>query len=146
MSTHGQNLSLQKVGLFAACSDSQLQQLGTLVRRIEFADSEFVCREGEVAESFHIVLEGQAVLTAKGKTIQTCSPGDYIGELALLARKPRIASVQAIGDSVIGVVHAQSFEALLVEVPVLARLLLRGLAERIWEGFDSGNLEVARSD
>jgi CRP-like cAMP-binding protein len=146
MLAHGPDLNLQKVGVFAACSDSELHRVANLVRRVGFTDSEFVCHEGELADSFHIVLDGQAVLTTNGKVIQTCGPGDYIGELALLARKPRIASVQAVGDSVIGVVHAQSFDALLIEVPVLARLLLRGLAERMWEGFNSGNLEVTRSE
>jgi CRP-like cAMP-binding protein len=142
MPAHTSDPNLQKVGIFAACSDSQLKRLGHIVRRVEFADSEFVCLEGQLADGFHVVLEGQAVLTAKGKTTQTCGPGEFIGEIAMLARKPRLASVQSVGPSVIGVIRAQDFDDLLIDIPVLARLLLRGMAERIWEGFSSGKLEV----
>jgi CRP-like cAMP-binding protein len=142
MSAERPDPNLQKVGIFAACSDSQLNRLGHIVRPVDFADVEFICHEGEVADAFQVVLEGQAVLTARGMTVQTCGPGEFIGEVAMLARKPRLASVQAVGTSVVGVVHAQDFDELLIDIPVLARLLLRGMAERIWEGFNSGNLEV----
>jgi CRP-like cAMP-binding protein len=142
MSAERPDPNLQKVGIFAACSDSQLKRLGHIVRRVELSDSEFICHEGEVADTFQVVLEGQAVLTTKGMTVQTCDPGEFIGEVAMLARKARLASVQAVGTSVVGVVHAQDFDDLLIDIPVLARLLLRSMAERIWDGFNSGNLEV----
>ena len=136
--------SLEKVGIFAACSDAQLKRLSQIVGRVEFADAEFICHKGEVANAFHVILEGQAVLTVKGTTGQTCGPGEFIGEIAMLAGKPRLASVQAVGNSVIGVIHAQAFDDLLIDMPVLARLLLRAMAERMWEGFSSGKIDVTR--
>jgi len=142
MSSAALDPNLLRVGIFGACSDSQLKRLNHIVRQIEFADLEFICNEGQVAEAFHVVLQGQAVLTAEGRTFQTCGPGEIIGEVAMLARKPRLASVQAIGNSTIAVVHAQDFDDLLIDMPVLARQLLRSMAERMWEGFNSGTIQI----
>ena len=142
MSARGHDPNFDNVGIFAACSDSQLKRLNHIVRQVEFSDSEFICHEGGVANEFHVILEGQAALTTKGTTGQTCGPGEFVGEIAMLARKPRLASVQSVGSSVIGVIHAQAFDDLLIDMPVLARLLLRALAERMWDGFSSGKIEV----
>lgn len=133
---------LFNVGIFSACTDAQLRRLDGIVRRLPFADGETICREGDPADDFHVVLEGGTELVVAGQRIQRHAPGQFVGEVAMLAHQRRIASARSVGDSVIGVISAVDFEDLLIDLPVMTRRLLHGLAERMWDGVRSGALSV----
>ena len=134
--------ALHKVGIFAGCTDAQLRRLDSIVQRVAYPDGAVICNEGDEALDFHVVLDGQAVLSIAGQTVQTCGPGAFFGELAMLAHRSRHATARASGDSLVGAISAEAFEDLLIDMPVLARRLLHSMAERIWEGLDTGGLEV----
>ena len=44
---------------------------------------------------FFVLAEGQASVTVKGKKIDALGPGDYFGEMALIGRRERAATVTA---------------------------------------------------
>jgi CRP-like cAMP-binding protein len=58
-------------------------------------------------------------------------PGDFFGELALLDKPVRDATITALTPMTLLVVRRREFEVLLIEVPSIARKLLRGLAQRL---------------
>jgi CRP-like cAMP-binding protein len=63
--------------------------------------------------------------------VATLRTGDHFGELALLDRGPRSATVVAARDCRLYVLHEASFAAVLNEVPALAQKLLAALARRL---------------
>ena len=67
----------------------------------------------------------------KGKKVRTLGPGDFFGEIALVSRKPRTATVTATSQISALVITEQSFRALLEEQPAIGVKILRSLAERV---------------
>jgi CRP-like cAMP-binding protein len=76
---------------------------------------------------------GTAAVRRKGRKVATLGPGSYFGELALLDRQPRSASVVAETDMVLLVLEQRHFLGLLDTVPTLARKLLGAMAARLRE-------------
>ncbi len=103
-----------------------------------FSPGEIILREGEPAESFYVLLEGEAVVSRAQpehgvQPVTTLHPGQYFGEIGLLTGAPRNATIIA-GSRPVSVLEAtrSSFEALLRETGGrngnLARAMLRRLA------------------
>jgi CRP-like cAMP-binding protein len=140
------DIKLLNVGIFASCTESQLKRLGAMVRRVEYADGEYICHEGDIPEAFHVVVEGHVLITAKGVGRETCGPGDFFGASSVIAHEPRFASAQAVGPAVIGVINADDFDDLLVDMPALTRALLHGMAKRLLVRLNNGTFSMTKPD
>ena len=69
----------------------------------------------------------------KGRKIATLGPGDFFGELALLAGVPRTATVIAETDMVVEALNRAEFATLLDESPSIARKVLSAVAKRSYD-------------
>jgi len=78
------------------------------------ADGEVVMREGEVADSAYVILEGRCEVYrehgGRRDILRQLGPGDAFGEMALLSARPRTASVVAKGPTTVKVVTAAAFQ------------------------------------
>jgi CRP/FNR family cyclic AMP-dependent transcriptional regulator len=72
-------------------------------------------------------------VTRNGKKVATLGAGGHFGELALLDRRPRSASVVSETDMDVLVMSQRQFNGLLESVPTIARKLLSALATRLRE-------------
>jgi CRP-like cAMP-binding protein len=63
--------------------------------------------------------------------VATLGPGSYFGELALLDRRPRSASVLSETDMDLLVLSQRQFNSLLESVPTIARKMLSAMASRL---------------
>ena len=72
-------------------------------------------------------------VTRQGRKIATIGPGAAFGELALLEKAPRNATVVADTDMELVVLGQREFAGLIDEVPGFARKLLAGMAHRLRE-------------
>ena len=74
-------------------------------------DGAEIVRAGEPGDSFHVVLEGEALVTAAdGSASNSLEPGDHFGELSLLDGAPRAATVTADGEVTTGRVSRADFQ------------------------------------
>lgn len=128
--------SLQQVALFSACTHDQLELAASLVDQTRFAAGRTIAEQGATGWEAFVIVSGKAAVLLDGQRISTLGPGDVIGEMALLDRAPRSATVNAETDVDALVVTEQSLERLIRETNV-ARNLLRSLARRLRE-FESG--------
>jgi CRP-like cAMP-binding protein len=87
--------------------------------------------EGRIGYEFYIIIDGKATVTRGGKQVAVLGPGDAFGELSLLDRAPRNATVVATTDIDALILGQREFSALLDIIPTLAHKLLIGLARRI---------------
>ena len=98
-------------------------------KRLEVEAGEVIVRAGEAANSMHFILDGRVgvlISTAEGDLTRVRSLGRYttIGEMGLVSRAPRNATIQAEVASVLYVLSANQFEAIKTENPALSQKLL----------------------
>lgn len=122
---------IRNVPMFAGCTKKQLDHIASLVTELRIPPGEEVMVEGSVAHEFIVIESGSAIVKRGGKKLATLGPGDVVGELALILRRPRNATVVADTELTILVVDSRSFDRLIDEVPGLARRLLTTVAERL---------------
>ena len=78
-----------------------------------------------------MIIDGTATVTRHGRKVATLGPGGAFGELALLDKAPRNATVTAATPMEIVVLGQREFGGLIDEVPGFARKLLAGMAQRL---------------
>lgn len=122
---------LARVPLFSACSKVELKNLTKRTNDIKVDAGQVIIREHQGAYDFFVVFEGQAEVTRDGKRVAVIGPGDFFGELALLDRGLRDATVTALTPMEIIVLPQWDFEQALDEAPRMTRNLLTGMARRL---------------
>ncbi|MBI3750005.1 MAG: cyclic nucleotide-binding domain-containing protein, partial [Chloroflexi bacterium] len=88
---------LQADPLLRLLSLSVMEELAAVVRPIRYGDGEALLREGEPGDDYLIVAAGEVEVSQGGRVLQRLGPGQGVGEVALLRRVPRTATVRAIG-------------------------------------------------
>ena len=124
-------LDLGDIWLFSSCSASQLRTIRRQVEEIAIPVGRVLVEEGTIGREFFFIVEGTATVRQGGRKVATLGPGQYFGELSLLDRKPRSATVSADTDMVLLVLDQRRFNGLLDEMPTLSHKLLSAMAERI---------------
>jgi CRP-like cAMP-binding protein len=124
---------LQQVPLFAACSRKDLQLVARRAEDVRVAGGKTLVSEGETGHEFFVILEGTAKVSRQGRKVASIGPGAAFGELALLEKAPRNATVTAETDMELVVLGQREFAGLVDEVPGFARKLLTGMAKRLRE-------------
>jgi CRP-like cAMP-binding protein len=124
---------LAQVRLFSACSNKELALIGRASDEIKVPAGKVLVQEGTIGYEFYLILEGQAIVKRGGRKVATLGPGQYFGELSLLDRQPRSATVEGATDMTVLVLGKREFSGLLDEVPTLAHKLLSAMAARLRE-------------
>ena len=62
---------------------------------MSFEPGDVVMRQGEPGEHYLLIADGEVEVSDGGRILRTCGPGDGVGEIALLHRVPRTATVTA---------------------------------------------------
>jgi CRP/FNR family cyclic AMP-dependent transcriptional regulator len=122
--------ALARSPLFEGLSRKQLAQLARLTDDLDVPAGTVLCKEGTTGREFFVVLEGEAVVARDGKEIARIEPGGFFGEIALLERVVRTATVTAATNLRFFVVADQAFASLVHTDPSIERKLLRTLARR----------------
>jgi CRP/FNR family cyclic AMP-dependent transcriptional regulator len=124
---------LGRMWLFSACSKRDLQTIGRASDEVDVPAGRTLTVEGKAGHEFYLILDGQASVRRNGKKVATLGPGQYFGELSLLDKGPRSATVVADNDMRLLVLGQREFNGTLDEVPGLAHKLLRTMAGRLRE-------------
>jgi CRP-like cAMP-binding protein len=121
---------LSKVPLFASCSKRELAAVAAFVREVELPKGHTLMREGGRAFSFFLLIEGTADVRRNNRRVATLKAGDFLGELALILRRPRTATVTLTSPARLLAVSAHDFHEFLARSPAVQLKLLETLAER----------------
>ncbi len=122
---------LARVPLFAACSRRELQKIAKASDEVTVPEGKVLVEQGTVAREAFVIVKGRATVKRGTRKVATLSAGDYFGELALLDRGSRTATVVADSELTVLVLGSREFTGILDEVPLLARKLLSTLAGRV---------------
>jgi CRP/FNR family transcriptional regulator, cyclic AMP receptor protein len=124
---------LAEVPLFSACSRKELGLVAKRAEDVKVDAGKVLVSEGATGTEFFVIIDGRARVERRGRKVATVGPGGFFGDLALLDRAPRNATVLAETPMELLVLGQREFAALIDEVPGFAHKLLAGLARRLRE-------------
>jgi CRP/FNR family cyclic AMP-dependent transcriptional regulator len=122
---------LAQVPLFSALSRKELALVARRAEDVTVEAGRVLVSEGSTGSEFFVIIDGTATVTRRGRKVATLGPGDAFGELALLDKAPRNATVTAETPMEVVVLGQREFGGLIDEVPGFARKLLAGMARRL---------------
>ncbi len=130
-------LFFKRVPLFANLSPSDIKQVAAIAEEVSFSNDDIIVRQGEVGDVMFIIASGEVrVIASKdNKEVELArrKVGDFIGEMALISKEPRSASVAAVGNVHTLCINQKSFESLLRDRPDVSLAVIQVLCERLKE-------------
>jgi len=93
---------LRGVELFDGLEEDDLDEVAAICTHRQLKDGDFLAKQGEVGRELFIVNEGLVEVTILERNVQRAvvklGTGQLIGEMSLVDRGPRSATVRAIHD------------------------------------------------
>jgi CRP-like cAMP-binding protein len=122
---------LRSAPLFAGLGKNERKALATRTDRIDVPEGKKLASEGDFAYEFFVILEGTAEVTRAGEHVADLGPGEFFGEIGVLASEHRMATVTATSPMELIVMTDQGLRALNREEPQVARRLKEAIEDRL---------------
>lgn len=124
---------LRSVPLFSDVPSRALKRVLGFAKTVTHAPGDVVVRQGSGAHALHVILSGEAEVSADGTRIASLGRGDYFGEIAIVDNSRRTATVTAVTELRILAIDATSFRLLVRSDPGLASTLPVSISRRLDE-------------
>ena len=124
---------LKSVPLFASLNKDELRFVAQQADEVDVQAGKSLAAEGRFAYEFFVIEDGTAEVTREGKHVATLGPGDFFGEMSMIDKQPRSASVTTLEASTFLVLTHIAFERCVEQVPRIAQLVMQCLAQRVRE-------------
>ncbi len=115
--------------------EAELNSLIDAVTIRNYKAGSIICHEGELEHIFYIIQDGQVAFTKKmaegEQFLGLKTQGEFFGELGVLDRTPRAATVEAISNCCLIEIHEDTLDDILSRYPSVARAIMRGLTNSI---------------
>ena len=133
MASGGYDLDLSKIWLFSTCSPKDLRTIRKALEEVTVPPGRVLCEQGTIGREFFLIVSGHATVKRNNRKEAILGVGDYFGELALLDRRPRSATVVSDTDMQLLILGQRQFNGILDAVPALSRKMLAAMATRVRE-------------
>ena len=128
-------LFFKRVPLFANLSPGDLKQVAAIAQEESFSDGVMLTNEGDIGDVMFIIVSGEVrVTTTRNQNeveLARRKAGEYVGEMALISKEPRSASLAAVGNVHALCIDQKSFESLLRDRPDVSLAVIQVLCERL---------------
>jgi CRP-like cAMP-binding protein len=116
--------ALSRVPLFSQLSRRELEFIASRADEVDAPAGKRLTTQGELGDSFYILLAGEAEVEIDGKPRRTMQTGDFFGEISMLDRGFATATVTTSTDARLMVMsHAQFRDAIKASDPLLVKVL-----------------------
>src|SRR5512132_2915469 len=122
---------LTTIPLFRSLSPAELQAVASLCELRDGPSGARLVGEGAPGYSLFVLQEGRAAVTSRGEQLGELGPGDFFGEIALLAGLEGTATVTAITPVKLIVMHGSDFRVFERDWPDASALMRKTMAERL---------------
>jgi len=123
--------ALTNIELFSELSSRELKKVASFMTPIKVKPGRDLTVQGKPGREFMIIAEGTATVRRDGRVIASLGPGDFFGELAVIAGVPRTATVTADTEMTVEALNRREFSSLLDGSPKLAKKILVGAVKRL---------------
>ena len=124
---------LKRVPLFSDLDNRELKQIAASMKERTFAPGDAVTEEGKGGVGFFVIADGTAKVTVGGQQVRTLGPGDYFGEIGLIADIDRTATITAESDLRCFGMTSWDFRPLVESNASIAWKMLQVMAQRLKE-------------
>jgi CRP-like cAMP-binding protein len=122
---------ISRVPLFAHCSKRELAAIAQAADEVSVDAGRELTREGASGREFVVIVDGAAEVRRRGRKVNELGPGEFLGEISLITRIPRTATVTTTAPSTLLVLTDGAFRELLRLHPAIQGKVLTSLAERL---------------
>jgi len=123
--------ALGQVFLFRDLSEAERLLVAPYFEQRTYAAGESLCREGELGDSFFVIVSGTVDVTHGKAQLIELGPGSYAGEIALAREGPRTASLTAREDSEVLILTRARFIEIVRRRPRLGARLVMPLVANV---------------
>lgn len=124
---------LAEIPLFAGCSKRELRAVAKAAVIEQRATGATLVTQGSTGTDMFVLLQGQCRVVRNGRKVAQIGPGAVVGELSLLAKAVRNATVVGEAPLEVAVLGRRQFYDVLEQSPTITRKLLERLAARVQE-------------
>ena len=130
--------ALKAVPFFTQLSERELDVVRSLATERSYAKNAVVLTEGEMGDSLYIIQSGKVKVVIgdeEGREIilKILGPGAFFGEMSMIDKEPRSASVTTIEPATMLVLTHAAFERCVEQAPRIAKVVMQILANRVRE-------------
>jgi CRP/FNR family cyclic AMP-dependent transcriptional regulator len=122
---------IKSAPLFSECSRKHLEEIAAIADEIDLREGKELTKEGRPGREFFVLIEGDADVKKGSRRINRMSAGDFFGEISLVTRRPRTATVVATSPVRALVITDRSFRTLLERQPEIQNTVMSALAARL---------------
>jgi CRP-like cAMP-binding protein len=119
------------IPIFEGCSKRELRSIAKAAIIEQRAAGATLCAEGTEGAELYVILQGRCKVSRRGRKVADMGPGGVVGELSVLTRAERNATVVATTPLEVAILRRRAFFGLLEDSPTFSRKLLEALAVRI---------------
>ncbi|MGH2785390.1 MAG: cyclic nucleotide-binding domain-containing protein [Actinomycetota bacterium] len=124
---------LRAMAPFAALDDADAGRLLGGASWVTFDPGERIVKQGDDADAFYVIASGQVDVIENRRRVGRLGAGDYFGEIALLTREPRTATVRAATPVRVLELERKAFDRVLAKSFRKGRLAASRTLTREWE-------------
>jgi CRP/FNR family cyclic AMP-dependent transcriptional regulator len=121
---------LASIDLFSSLSKRERGEIAARADELDVPEGTHLVREGEFAYEFFVIEEGSAEVLRGGQHVASLGPGDFLGEMGIVTRAPRNASVVARSPVRVIVMNEQDFRGVARMFPSVADRIREAVRER----------------
>jgi CRP/FNR family transcriptional regulator, cyclic AMP receptor protein len=124
---------IRGVPFFAETDEKFLDRLAEEFNDRTYAPGELLAEEGERGRTFFVIESGEAAVLVRGNEVRRLGPGDSFGEMALIDKSARSATIRADTEVRGYQLPVWSFRPIVESHPEMFWALLEALAQRVRE-------------
>ena len=127
------DVDLSKLEFFEGFSSKELAKVRAMADNVSAQAGAVLMEQGDVGQEAFVICSGQAGVYVNGHRVAAIGPGSAVGEMALLDRRPRSATVKALTDLELLSFDSKKFQKLLETMPKAAARVISQLNEKLRE-------------
>ncbi len=97
----------------------------------KFLPDEYIFNQGEKGDKAYLLLDGRVAIEVNGKKVAEISEMEIFGEMSLILKKPRSASIRVLKPTIVLPINQKILEDLLSNCPPVVSSLIKQLAYRL---------------
>ncbi|MFT6913721.1 MAG: CRP/FNR family cyclic AMP-dependent transcriptional regulator [Motiliproteus sp.] len=136
---------LRSIPLLSKLDSSKLKLLAFTSRLVEYPDGAYLFRKQDPVDAVYLIMRGEAevissdLASTEPQVAVVRAEGDLIGEIAVLSRQGRTASVRARGELVVLYIEGDMFVQLLTCNPDVALDVMHQLSDKLAQAHVTNN-------